>query len=167
MEAVVEFQSFKDNNNRFIIKELAIVGEFYRTQIVFSPPYGQDRLNDKMQRTARWLSRHFHNIKWDAPGVPYNEKILKNLLKPFEVIHTKGLEKAEFLREFHPNVLVIEECLHVNSSFEVDYCIIHSEKNKNCALRSAEFYAWELFRAGLNKNKGPCDTLLSGRLKNP
>jgi len=32
--AVVEFQAFKDNSNRFIIKELAVVGNSLKCQIV-------------------------------------------------------------------------------------------------------------------------------------
>lgn len=101
--AVVEFQAFQDNDNRFIIKELAVVGGSLNCQIIFKPPYGVASLNDKMRRTARWLTRH-HGIRWDDGSIPYNESLITALCIPFKVIYTKGREKAEFLRGFHPNV---------------------------------------------------------------
>ena len=147
MEAVVEFHGFKDNNNKFILKEFCIVGRSYRTQIVFRPPYSFNFLNSKMKRTARWLTRHFHHIKWDDGEIEYSEELIRSLCKPFEVIHTKGLEKAQFLREFHHNV---KEINIENSSDSKEFidCIIH--KNiENCALMSAKYYARKLFPSGV------------------
>lgn len=36
------------------------------------------------------------------------------MCKPVEVIHTKGLEKAELLREFHSTVMEIDERINVD-----------------------------------------------------
>ncbi|KAG8286348.1 hypothetical protein J6590_062166 [Homalodisca vitripennis] len=36
-----------------------------------------------MARTARWLERHFHNIKWEEGGIEYDEGIIRALCKPF------------------------------------------------------------------------------------
>ena len=139
--AVVEFQAFKDNNNKFILKELAIVGKSYRTQIIFKPPYSINELNDKMQRTARWLSRHYHHIKWNDGDVEYDERILIYLCKPFKAIYTKGLEKAIFLRQFHSNVIELDQTLHINTDIKLD-CLLnqHNVNNENCALKSAYYY---------------------------
>lgn len=103
-KAVVEFHGFRDNNNLFIVKELAIVGDSFQTQVLFKPPYDQSVLNAKMQTNNRWLSRHVHGIRWEEGDVPYDEEIIRNLCKPFTVIYTKGLEKVKFLQNLHPEV---------------------------------------------------------------
>lgn len=141
MEAIVEFQGFKDNSNRFIVKELAVVGEYFQTQIIFDPPYNFNSLNSKMQRTARWLSRHFHHIKWDDNGVPYDEQIIYSLCKPFTVIYTKGLEKVQFLNQFHHDVREIS--WDRGGSCEVK-CMLskHNVPETKCALRCARSF-WD------------------------
>lgn len=102
--AVVEFQAFKDNDNGFIVKELAIVGSSFSCQLVFCPPYGICHLNEKMRRTARWLTRHYHRIQWEDGEIPYDEEIIRSLCTPFQFIYTKGPEKVAFLKRFHSNV---------------------------------------------------------------
>lgn len=133
MGAVVEFQAFYDNNNQYIVKELAIVSEYLQTQLIFKPP--NYTLDSKAQRTARWLSRHYHGIKWDEGGVTYSEELIKGLCKAYETVYTKGLEKVKFLQRFHPDVIELDypsdECASVS-------CVLkqHSGRFK-CALMSA------------------------------
>ncbi|KAG8269972.1 hypothetical protein J6590_095497, partial [Homalodisca vitripennis] len=62
----------------------------FRAHIVFKPPYDKGELNSKMARTARWLERHFHNIKWEEGGIEYDEGIIRALCKPFVTVYTKG-----------------------------------------------------------------------------
>lgn len=69
MEAAVEFQGFKDNHNRFIVKELAVVSKYLKSQIIFQAPFSKSLLNSKMTRTANWLSSSFHNIDWSDGGI--------------------------------------------------------------------------------------------------
>lgn len=108
MEAVVEFQAFKDNDDNFIIKELAIVGGSLECQILFKPPYGFHHLNSKAQKTNRWLSRNHHGLRWEEGSIPFNEGLISALCLPFQCIYTKGREKAEFLKRFHSDVRVID-----------------------------------------------------------
>ena len=141
----MEFHGFKDNNNRFIVKELAVVGKNFQSQIVFRSPYSFYNLNAKMRRTARWLSRHFHRIKWDDDGVKYNERIIRDLCKPFRVIYTNGVEKAEFLREFHNDVREITWD-HSGEARSVN-CLLpqhHNNPDANCALQSAKSFQHNL-----------------------
>lgn len=139
MEAVVEFQAFSDNNNRFLLKELAIVGLGYQTQLVFAPPFDKSLLNSKARRTARWLTRNYHKIAWEEGRIPFRESLLRNLLKPFAVVHTKGLEKAQFLRKFHPDVREFS----VSTADEEDratVCLLvkhNTDPFCECALRNA------------------------------
>lgn len=140
MEAVVEFHGFKDNHNRFVIKELAVVGPKFQSQVIFSAPYGQSVLNEKARKSARWLEQHFHMIKWSEGGIAYDERLVRNLLKPFSIVYTKGLEKSVFLKEFHCNVVEITENLECKDCFV--HCILpkHKDDAAKCALRSAVGY---------------------------
>ncbi len=49
--AVVDFHGFKDNQNRFVLKEFAIVGKYFQTQLVFEAPYSEFFLNRKTLRS--------------------------------------------------------------------------------------------------------------------
>lgn len=137
MAAVVEFHSFYNNENQYIVKEFAIVGDSFQIQLIFKPPFCKHTLDEKQQRTTRWLSRHLHGIKWEEGTVKYNKKLIKSLCKQFDKIYTKGKEKAEFLKQFHPNV---HELMEV-ASIDVNNCCIlpqHANPNFKCALRSAQ-----------------------------
>jgi hypothetical protein len=145
MEAVIQIHGFKSNDNEFILKEFAVVGKTYRTHVLFKSPYPYNTLNSKMQRTARWLTRHYHHLKWDDGDTVYSEELISSLCKPFDVIYTKGTEKAKFLRQFHDNVIEIDESLYVDGNSTVT-CMIpsHNKDSVRCALNSAVLYAQRL-----------------------
>lgn len=135
--AVVEFQAFKDNSNNFIIKELAIVSDSLICQLIFSSPYEFHNLNEKMRRTARWLTRHHHYINWDDGKVQYNKELIRTLCSPFDVIYSKGLEKVKFLKQFHSNVQ--EYPGGTSPKINGIHCILprHGGDFSRCALHSA------------------------------
>lgn len=138
---MVEFHAFMDNDNNYIIKELAIVSNHFFSVTVFKPPYSFEGLNSKAQRTARWLQRHHHCIRWGEGGVTYNEDLIRILCKPFAILYTKGLEKAKFLRRFHRNVLEVDSQCKVSERVDFN-CVLskHNKKDSKCALRSAKCY---------------------------
>lgn len=161
MKAVVEFQAFTDNTNRFIVKELAIVSENFLTQIVFDSPYEFFNLNQKMQRSARWLSRHYHKIKWTEGSVPYDEELIRLLCQPFTTIYSKGLEKVQFLRQFHPDVREIKkncQCvkhdLYTRVKSRSVKCILkcHTKSDAMCAVQAAYKY----YRCSLKRPFDEC-----------
>lgn len=138
--AVVEFHAFKDNEQRFIVKELAIVSAHAQYQIIFNPPYCLCKLNEKMRKSVRWLSRHYHHIGWDYSGIPYNEDLIRTFVKSFPVIYSKGLEKVNFLQEFHCNVVEIDATLKP-CHCTVDCILPQHNSGSKCAFRSAKgFY---------------------------
>lgn len=149
---MVEFHAFKDNNDRFIVKEFAIVNQHFRCHLVFDPPYSFNVLSFKMQRMARWLSHRFHLIRWDAKGIPYDEDLIKNLCNTFQLIYTKGLEKTKFLSEFHPEVHDIAQyCVTSHSDLPLSeiHCLVpqhSSNANAKCAMRSALLYHNDLIQ---------------------
>ncbi|KAG8270343.1 hypothetical protein J6590_087432 [Homalodisca vitripennis] len=89
--------------------ELAIVGNSFQCQIIFKPPFPRERLSAKNRTTARWLEDNYHKISWEEGDYPYRANVLGTLCKPFAVIYTRGLEKAEFLRKFHGDVRELDD----------------------------------------------------------
>ena len=142
MEAVVEFHGFKDNYNRFIIKELAVVATNVKCQFVFRPPFSRRALNDSTQRTVRWLERHYHGIQWNENGIPYSDRFICELLGPFVTVYTKGMEKAKYLRRYHPYVQQIPDNIVAEYNITHVQCTLdkHRRSDCRCALKSAVAY---------------------------
>lgn len=139
--AVVEFHGFKDNQNQFIIKEFAIVSKYLNAHFIFDAPYSELCLNSKMQRTARWLTRHFHFIKWSARGITYDEELIRALCRPFATLYTKGSEKVKFFKKMHHNVEEIKDSHSLSPGVNVICILPQHNSGGKCALRSAKnFY---------------------------
>ena len=136
--SVVEFHAYYDNWDTFVVKELAIVSDNYRTHLVFKPPYDRSLLGAKAQRTARWLKRHMHRIDWDEGGVNYNRYLIQALCSPFDVVYTRGLDKVRFLSMFHGNVMELP-CEKYQLYEEDAQCPLpqHQDVSVPCALHSA------------------------------
>lgn len=151
MEAVVEFQAFKDNQNRFVLKELAVVSKFFTAHLVFNAPYSESYLNAKMYKSAKWLKNNFHCLAWGDEGIPYDEEWIRDLCGQFSVLHTKGEEKVTFLKQFHKNVQSIDESCSYSLGSTVT-CILpqHNSGSGKCAMRSAR--AFYEFKFGVNSN---------------
>lgn len=139
MEAVVEFHGFKDNENKFVIKELAIVSKYFQTHLVFSAPYSKSNLNAKARKTVNWLANYFHFMKWNDEGIPYDEEWIRTLCSQFSTLYTRGEEKVGFLKLYHDNVLNILEPSSRSLAPKVT-CIIpqHKGLGAKCAMRSAQ-----------------------------
>lgn len=143
MEAVIEFQGFKDNQNRFIVKEFALVSALYKVHFMFGPPYGKSRLDSKTQRTVRWLTRHYHKIRWESGEFPYDEEYIRLLCIPFSTLYTRGLEKTKFIQEFHRDVREISGNVNYNGDDVKSDCTFHNCPTAKCALTQAlQGYKW-------------------------
>lgn len=99
---LVDFQGFKDNQNAFIIKELAfcdLVSENKWKHFTFRPPYPKSELFYKVIRANEWCTRNLHGFKWEDGRVPYAEltNVLQTTTSNFKHVITKGQEKAKFL----------------------------------------------------------------------
>lgn len=151
MEAVVDIQGFRGNFNKFIVKEFAVVSENFKAQVVFQAPYDFNTLRFPNRGTARWLTERFHYMRWDEPGMPYDEEFIRNLCSQFSVLHVRGLEKWQFLCKFHNKVYCID---FKASEREFDdkqrvECILPQHncyrKNYKCALNVASVYYRNMF----------------------
>ena len=142
MIGVVEFHGFKDNNNKFILKEFVVLSKSFNTQIIFKSPYSHTLLNNKSLKALHWLRCHFHKIGWEDGDVTFSKPFLKCLLAQFSTVYTRGLEKAEYLKEFHSNVVDLIDAPNVPLDYECSYVCILKQHNCTdiCALRSALYY---------------------------
>lgn len=140
MQCVVEFHGFRDHRNKWIVKELAIVGHLFTFNIVFKSPYSKDCIKcRKTKQSIDWLERNYHEIQWEEGAVPFKYDSIRALLKPFDTVYTKGLEKKEFLERFHHDVREIEDNVTDNNS-NVVCCLPQHKDNVKCALKSAMMY---------------------------
>lgn len=149
--AVVEFQAFRGERNEYIVKEFAIVDikTYCSIVIQFAPPYEHSRLPVKTQKTNEWLQRHYHRLSWDDGNVPYTELMLTivDICSHFSVLYTKGLEKTNFLRQYHGNVIDLNDlfapCVSRSFFSSIMQCPVsqHQQKHAQCALHNALFYA--------------------------
>ena len=146
---VVEFEGFQLSPYDFIIKELAfyVVDFGYHGRWNFLPPFPWNELSVKNKKTAAWLTRNCHGLRWESGDLPYSslELILTSLLTSYNTIYTKGLEKTIFLeRKSGRKILNLNDlnCPKVTfcESLQVK-CPVHAPHFKHCALLKASFYA--------------------------
>lgn len=109
---ILDFQGFKNNNNDFIIKEIAVTttesNGFLRHWFV-KPPYGIDRLSPDFKRQAYYNAKFYHGIPWNYGNTPFNyvKKELKNIL-PHNTVYVKGREKQLFIQQLIKRATVID-----------------------------------------------------------
>lgn len=143
-KCVVEFQAFRNNRDRFIIKELAFfdISTNVVNYFLFKSPYPFSLLNSKSSKTNKWLTKHLHHISWDEGFTQYSEldKIMCHYCQQYDEIYTTGDEKSQFIRMYSTSR--IKDIL-LDKNFATDLnglCIgVKSPQHKtaNCALSRA------------------------------
>lgn len=116
MEFILDFQGFKNQNNDFIIKELAIIStdeHIYELQL-FEPPCEFNTLPEDIQTQVMWLEKCHHGLFWGSGSKEYNK--LKDVFKGIDIkgkVYVKGTEKqkfiAELLSDFEVQVINLED----------------------------------------------------------
>ena len=149
--AVVELQAFRGERNEYLVKEFAAVDINTNCSVVilFAPPYDRERLCLKTQRTNEWLQRHYHRLRWDDGNVSYKDMVrtVVQICSRFSVLYSKGLEKTNFLRQYHGNVIDLNDlfapCVRRTFFSSIVQCPILQHQQRpgvQCALRNALFY---------------------------
>lgn len=141
---IVEFQGFKDKNNKFIVLELAIVSKVFRAVYRFqAPPFEVD---DRTRQSNEYLEIYHHG-HGGKEGLPYvkMEKILNFHISMYDVVLTKGSEKAEFLRSVVVNRPVMD-CTFLNFSYRDNLMSVGSvcDHGGQCALNNALYLLEEI-----------------------
>lgn len=159
---IIDVQGFKDKENRFIIKELALAGNNSTQVYLIKSPFPYFKLTYEEQRHVSWIEKNY-GIAWSEGVVGYEDfkrfalYYLKN-----KTILVKGTEKVQWLKELCSDcdVTNIEEMgcpnfevLHkmVADDGKPNYnCIKHFKK---CALKNVL-----CIRHWYNKCKNGVDT---------
>lgn len=101
MSVIVDIQGFKDNNNKFIVKEAAVLSSENRVQhFIFQPPYKFQGLVLSKQKLAKWMQIYHHRFPWNFGFIPYY--MLENCIAPLlknKHIYVKGCEKKNWIRD--------------------------------------------------------------------
>lgn len=159
MFPIVDVQGFTIYDNRFVLKEIAVVlseEEFHCFHI--KAPFEFKDLYKDDQSQSNWLKLNHHNLSWDYGSDSFKniQRYLKPLLKNKKV-YVKGTEKQKWIEEFLKqrvfNIEDIPKCDEINLSMLYNMyprtcqCQYHFNNNNNnntrkqrqirCALKSA------------------------------
>lgn len=164
-QCIIEFQAFRDNKNKFIIKELVILD--LNTNVpysfVFKPPYNVKQCNLKSGRTNKWLSRNYHCINWLEGDVEYSElnSIMGRFCKNFHIIYTTGNEKAAWISKYTTKPVVQLHFSKVNNSNSYEHVLplclnVSNPKHKvaNCSLAKVYNLVLQLKKCEMSNVEG-------------
>ncbi|XP_072757019.1 uncharacterized protein [Anoplolepis gracilipes] len=150
MDIVIDIQGFRDVNDKFIPKEVAIVsidapivGHWIMMPL---HPFGE--LSAKARRENNWLSQNYHGIEWfdGETNLKYFISHLREITRRVRYIYVRSNEKASYLRNILSrdinNLEDISPPFKNLSSKEEDgrYCCYHEFWNFGifrCALHNA------------------------------
>lgn len=141
---IIEFQAFRSNKNRFIIKELVILDLLtcVAYPFTFMPPFSFRKLNSKARKTNKWISKNFHHIDWYDGFITYSNlhSIMYHFCKEFGKIYTRGSEKKTWIQQYtHCDVLDVT----IDKTFPFQHQnVCFSSRNpkhaqSQCALQNA------------------------------
>lgn len=95
--AFIDFQGFKDNSNRFIVKEFALITKnIIFHDIIKSPDITLDESHEKQ---AKWLTENYHGLDWTCGEISFTK--LRNTIQPIlqnKTVYLKGSEKVKWLQ---------------------------------------------------------------------
>lgn len=101
MSVIVDVQGFKTDENKFIVKEIAVqFGSHHAVVLLFKPPSPFYNLSKSERKQVCWIERN-RGIFWKEGFIQYKDhkKIIENLLQGNHRIFTKGKEKVTWIRE--------------------------------------------------------------------
>lgn len=144
MNVLVDVQGFKTDDNKFILKEIAILHKKQVHVLLIKPPFPYYNLTKTERRQVSWIERN-RAVYWKEGFMPYpqHKAHIMNLLSDKNV-YTKGLEKVNWLKDIteNNNVYNLEDkscpsLFNLYDKYEVSKdvfsCIYHS---KACALKN-------------------------------
>lgn len=102
MDIVIDIQGFRDVNDKFIPKEVAVVA--INAPIVghwiMMPPHPFGELPERVRQENNWLTRNYHGIEWyDGEANPkYFTLQMREITRNTRYIYVRGNEKARYLQ---------------------------------------------------------------------
>lgn len=153
--AVVDFQGFKDNENNFIIKELAIQKFNFLEEInkmnhyLFLPPFNFNDLPFNQRKQTFWNQFNHHGFRWSDGIVKYNiiHELFYNLAETCNIIYVKGIEEEMILNKIFKKKLYMKivnlEYLGCNNLInlkknmkELIIDCVYNHNNSYCAINN-------------------------------
>lgn len=152
MAYVVDFQAFKSLDNKFIVKEMAILRldrEDCDLHLIFKPPQPFDTLPREMKKRVAFLTRHIHGIPWEIGHNDFKHFLKSNnVLCKANLVFVKGSERVNFIRNLLPNsvqVLDLDNFLYTITCYTDNYCVNHLHSYDRCAYNKAfQYKQWLL-----------------------
>lgn len=95
--AFIDFQGFKDNSNRFIVKEFALITKNIIFHDIIKSP--KITLDESHERQAKWLTENHHGLEWTCGQISFTK--LRNTIQPIlqnKTVYIKGSEKVKWLQ---------------------------------------------------------------------
>jgi len=95
---IIDMQGFRDNSNKFILKEIAILSSNDEIQhFIIRSPYSWHYLDAKAKTTNKWLTKNHHGLQWSDGKTHFCDviKFLKCFVYNFKIIYVKGKEKKK------------------------------------------------------------------------
>lgn len=96
MEIFIDVQGFKDENNKFILKEIAFLNSENICKVfILKSPYPFEKLPKKYQKQSIWLYDNYHGLNWNTGNDTLKsvKKYIYNNNLRIQEIYVKGLEK--------------------------------------------------------------------------
>lgn len=99
--AFVDLQGFIGNNNRFVVKEIAIITRNISFHdIVKSTPSTFSDLDAAHKKQVKWLTYNFHGLKWHWGFITLQQ--LRRAIEPIlneKIVYIKGDKKVKWLEQ--------------------------------------------------------------------
>lgn len=106
---VLDFQGFKDNNNNFIIKEIAVtdINNSLLLHWFIQQPYSISKLSPAYMRQANYNSKFYHGIPWNYGNTSFKHvKKELNKILAYNYVLIKGKEKQIFIQHLFKKAYV-------------------------------------------------------------
>lgn len=104
----VDVQGFKNDENEFIVKELALATPEYTEVFLIKPPFSYTNLTRSEKRQTRWIEKN-RGICWSEGFIDYRE--FRRIIKPIlngKKLFVKGLEKIEWIKKLCNNCAIVD-----------------------------------------------------------
>lgn len=127
---LLDVQGFKDNNNRFIVKEIYIETKNLQFHdIIKSPSIIEKNLDRKHKKQSNWLTKNYHGFAWTDGYITLGE-LRQTLFSIFNdksmQIYVKGEEKIKWVKQIMGNEAL--NCKNV----ENEYYDVQPEEREKC-----------------------------------
>ena len=141
---IVDLQGFKDESNKFILKEITVLHDNdHCIHFIIKPSISFDDLPYEMKDSVHWLVENHHGLDWDSGFVTI--EVVKPFLRAHlqgATIFVKGTDKVKWMQDIMNNegvVINLEDIIKtpslrniINSFPNYKPC---SEHEKNCTTQ--------------------------------